>query len=446
MPKAKTHLTRLDGIAIVVGIVVGMGIFRAPSVVADAAGSPGAALALWALGGVVTLLGALAYAELAAAYPSSGGEYDILKRAYGRRVAALFGWARLSVIQPGTIAAAGFVLGDYLTPFVALGPFSTAIYAAIATLIITFINLRGLRLSAGAQTALSSFLVFCLVGLIVLGLAAPASPTPPPPAAIPPAAAIGFAMIFVLLTYGGWNEAAYLSGETRAPQSDMRVILFVGTVLVTILYLAVNAVYFRVLGFEAVAGSSVVGADLARAELGDAGAVVVTLFVIGATLSTMNGTLFTGARSAQALGRDAPALAAIGRWNHGGDNPAPAVLAQAAACFALVGLGAFGKQGFETMVAYTAPVFWLFFMLTALAAIILRLREPDAPRPFRMPLYPLPVVGFVMAAGYMLYSSVTYAGSQAFTLGAGAGLAVLALGAAYLAFTGPGARRPTPQS
>ena len=427
----KRVLSVSDGVAIVVGIVIGMGIFRAPSLVAGAAGSEGWALGLWALGGVVSLLGALTYAELASAYPNKGGEYAILARAYGKPLAFLFGWARLTVIQPGTIAAAGFVLGDYLTPLLPLGPNSNAVYAALGVGLVTFVNLRGLSLSAVAQTILATLLAVCLVALTVAGFAAPAAPaTVAGPT--PDLGAIGFAMVFVLLTYGGWNEAAYLSGEVANPQRDMTRILFFGVGAVTILYVAANAAFLHVLGAETAAKSDIVGAAAADAALGPWAALVVTAFVVTASLSTMNGTLFTGARSGYALGQDVGALGILARWDEKRASPGAAVAVQAAVALALVLLGAVTKQGFETMAAYTAPVFWAFFLLTGLAAIVLRVREPETIRPFRMPLFPLPALLFAAAALWMLWSSLTYAGSQAFNLGVQIGVGVLMLGVVLL--------------
>jgi len=187
-----------------------------------------------------------------------------------------------------------------------------------------------------------------------------------------------------------------------------------------------------VLGAGGAANTEVVGAAAAKIALGPWAAGLVTCFVGAASLTTMNGTLFTGARSGFALGRDVGFLRGLARWDESHATPRAAVLAQAGIALGLVGLGVAAKQGFETMAAYTAPVFWLFFMLTGLAAIVLRIKDPAAPRPFRMPFYPVPAVLFSAAAGAMLWSSLTYAGSQAFNLGVQIGVGVLALGAALL--------------
>lgn len=444
MSASNQRLSIPDGVALLVGIVVGMGIFKAPALVAGAAESAHAAVVFWVAGGVISLLGALTYAELSAAFPDKGGEYTFLTRAYGRRIALLFGWARLSVIQTGTIAGAGFVLGDYLSALAPMGPFSSALYAAAAVIALTFVQLLGLRMSAGAQNSLAVLILASALLLIVAGATAPAAPSAPGAASLPAPAAIGFAMIFVLLTYGGWNEAAYLSGEMRRPQRDMTVVLCLGVGLVTLLYVGLNLIYLRTLGLDGVAGSPVVGAAMAEAALGPAGALLVTAFVFAASLSTMNGTMFTGARSAFALGRDVPLLRSLARWDERRAAPWAAIVAQGAISLALIGVGASVGAGsndaFVAMVAYTAPVFWLFFLLTGLSAIVLRIRDPGAARPFRIPLYPLPPLLFCAAAGYMLWTSLAYVldvageGSPAFAVGATLGLVVLALGIVLIAF------------
>jgi amino acid transporter len=249
-------------------------------------------------------------------------------------------------------------------------------------------------------------------------------------------------LVFVLLTYGGWNEAAYLSGEVANPQRDMTRILFFGVGAVTALNIAANAAFLHVLGAEAAAKTEVVGAAVAQAALGPLAALLVTVFVAAASLSTMNGTLFTGARSGFALGRDAQLLSGLAAWDETRAAPRAAILVQSGVTLALVALGALTKQGFETMAAYTAPVFWAFFLLTGLAAIVLRLRDPQTPRPFRMPLYPLPTILFTLAGAWMLWSSLTYAGSQAFNLGVRIGVGVLALGVVVLVVETVRRRRP----
>lgn len=439
----KSTLSVIDGAAVMVGIVIGMGIFGFPALVAGAAGSAEMAMALWAAGGVISLLGALTYAELAAAYPDKGGEYAWLARAFDPKIAFVFGWARMTIIQTGTIAGGGFIIGDYLTEFAPLGAYSPAVYAAIAIIMLTFVQLRGLQVSTTAQNVLAGLLVLVLSAVVAAGFLAPAPAGFPAPGASGALdlSGVGFAMIFVLYTYGGWNEAAYLSGEMENVQRDMVRVLMLGITLVTLLYLGVNWAYLHVLGYAGVTESKAVGADLMRAAFGETGALLVTAFVLAAALSTMNGTLFTGGRSGYAVGRDFPPLAFLGRWSGEGGAPTSAILFQAAISLGLVALGAATQKGLQTMVDYTAPVFWLFFLLTGLSVIALRLRDPKAPRPFKVPLYPIAPLLFCAAAGYMLYSSVSYALTQPLGIGARVGLLVLAVGVALLLFQ---RRKPAP--
>jgi amino acid transporter len=205
-----------------------------------------------------------------------------------------------------------------------------------------------------------------------------------------------------------------------------------GLGVLTLLYLLANAAYLRALGHSGVAASEAVGADVMRHAVGGLGAAAVGLVVIIAALSSANATMITGARSNYALGRDIPLFGFLGGWYEAGSTPKAAFLLQGAIALALVGFGALARSGFEAMVAYTAPVFWLILLGTGASLIALRRRDPAAERPFRVPLYPLTPLLFCAIAGYMLYSSVAYAGRGAL-LGLAvmlAGLPLLALGRA----------------
>jgi amino acid transporter len=409
----------VDAVALVVGIVIGAGIFRAPPVVAESAGSAAWILAAWVLGGVVSLAGAMCYAELASTYPTAGGDYHFLSRALGRGVAFLFGWARLTVIPTGSLAMLAFVFGDYAGEALGVRDAGSGLAAAMVVGV-TLLNLAGLRPARGVQNALTAALVLGLVALVVTGLAVTPAPAGPPAAAPP---AFGLAMVFVLLTYGGWNEAAYVSAELRRGRRAIAAALAISLGLVTALYVLVNLAYLRGLGVDGLARSGAVAADLLGRGLGAWGGRVFALIVLAAVVTSANATLFMGSRQVWAFGRDFPLFAALGRWSGRSGAPANAILAQGAMALALVALGAASRSGFEAMVAYTAPVFWLFFLLTGLSLFVLRRRDGGAPRPFRVPLYPLTPLVFCAACAFLLWSSVTHAGP-----GAIAGLVVLATG------------------
>jgi amino acid transporter len=421
-----------DAVCLIVGTVVGVGIFRTPSLVAEHTGTTGLALAAWLLGGVISLIGALCYAELGATYPNAGGDYHFLRRAFGDWSAFLFAWARLTIIQSGAIALLAFVLGDYATELAPLGPWSSALYAALAVVVLTITNILGVREGSTTQNVLTTVEVG---GMLFIALAAVATvpAAAPAPSAAPAVAPgmFGLVMVFVLLTYGGWSEAAFLSGELRDPGRSMVRALVYSLALVTALYLFVNWAFLTTLGVAGVAGSRAVAADVGQRTFGVGGARVIAALIVVASLTSINAAIFTGARSSYAVGRDFGVLRFLGRWHAGTGTPVNALVVQGAIALALIALGARTRDGFRTMVDYTAPVFWFFLLLTTIALMVLRRRDPDRPRPFRVPLYPLTPLAFCVASGYLLYSSLDYTGR-----GALVGVAVLLVGALVLLVTG----------
>jgi amino acid transporter len=400
----KQLLSVTDGIFLTVGMIIGALIFKAPSTVAGATSGAGEFLFAWLLGGVVSLCGALVYAELASRHPDTGGEYVFLSRGLGRGVAFLFAWSRMTVIQTGAIAAVAFVFGDYASEIFSFGKHSTALWAAAAVLLLTVLNLAGTLQSKTLQKVMEIVLI---AGLVAFALAAIAIGGNPKPAAPASGGSLGFAMIFVLLAYGGWNEAAYLAGEVRDGRRNMTRILVIGVVAVTALYLLVNFAYLAVLGHGGVRDSKAVAADVMRVIAGEKGATLMALIVCVSVLTTINAAIFTGARTNYALGRDFPAFRFLGNWRERGSTPANALLIQGAIALALVGAGAATPDGFNAMVAYTSPVFWTFFLLTGLTAFVFRKKEPRTDG-FRTPFYPLVPAAFCLTCLYMLYSSVNY--------------------------------------
>jgi amino acid transporter len=300
---------------------------------------------------------------------------------------------------------------------------------------LTLINVAGIRKGALTQNWLTLLEVAGVVIVIVAGLvfAAPAAPSPAPAA---PAAAggalswggIGLAMVFVLLTFGGWNEAAYISAEVKGPRHNIARALIWSILVITVLYLLANLAMLHGLGLEGMAKSQAVAADLLERAWGPTGAALISILVAIAAVTSANATIIVGARSNYALGCDWPMLSFLGRWNGNTGTPTTALLVQAGVALALVGLGTLTAKGLETMVEFTAPVFWFFFTLAGASLIVLRYREPAAPRPFRVPLYPVLPLAFCACTAYLLYSSLAYTG-----WGARIGVAVLAVGAVLLA-------------
>jgi amino acid transporter len=406
-------LTAFDAIAMVVGIVVGIGIFTFPALVAQNAATPTHIVLLWLGGGAISLVGALCYAELASAYPNAGGEYHFVTGAFGREAGFIFAWARMTVIQTGAIALVAFIMGDYATRLYSLGPYSSSIYAGVAVMALTAANVLGTWQGKWLQNVLAVGITTLLMVAIAVGLTTATNGTmssAPPAAPSNVATTVGTAMIFILLTYGGWNEAAYLSAEVKDARRNMVRVLVMSILLITVVYVLVNLAYLRVLGVDGMrAASTTIGADLMRREFGEAGALILSVMVIIAALSTANATIFTGARTNYALGRDFPPLAFLGRWHARAEAPVNALLLQGAITLGLVVAGAFTRTGVEAMVAYLTPVFWFFMLLTALSLFVLRFRNPGRELPFRVPLYPVTPVLFVLMCLYMLNSGIDYA-------------------------------------
>jgi amino acid transporter len=240
----------------------------------------------------------------------------------------------------------------------------------------------------------------------------------------------GFAMIFVLLAYGGWNEAAYLAGEVRDARRNMTRILVWGVLAVTALYLVVNLAYLAVLGHAGIRDSKAVAADVMRVIAGEKGAIVLALIVCISVLTTMNAAIFTGARTSWAFGRDFRLLRFLGNWRETGSTPANALVLQGAITLLLVAAGAATPDGFNAMVAYTTPVFWTFMYLVATSFFLLRDRKDKAA--FSTPFYPHVPFVFCIACLYMLWSSIDYVRNPdygpKFGWAVGAGLLVMAAG------------------
>jgi APA family basic amino acid/polyamine antiporter len=438
------QLSVTDAVAIIVGIVIGAGIFRTPSLVAANTSSESMFLLAWVLGGAVSLIGALCYAELSTTFPNAGGDYHFLSLAYGKRLGFLFAWARMSIIQTGSIAVLAYIFGDHLSQVVSLGTYSSVLYAAFIVIVLTGINIAGIRMSTIAQKVFTSTEVAGALLVVVVGLfIAPASAeletlsaaavvdgtlSVEPAMAISPAppeagSFLGLAMVFVLLTFGGWNEAAYISAELKSGRRGMARVLIISIVIITVIYLLVNLAFNRALGHSAMASSDAVGVDLMKQVWGPTGVWLIGMLVAFSALTSVNATIFTGARTNYAVGRDFKIFSLLGKWNNQAAGPVNAFLVQGLISLALISLGLITRSGFETIVEYTAPVLWFFFLLVGISVFVLRKKAPDAERPFRVPLYPILPLIFCLSSGYLLYSSLMYTG-----VGALVGIGVLLVG------------------
>jgi amino acid transporter len=430
-PAACAPLGVWDALGIVVGIVVGVGVFRAPQGVFKEAGGPIAALTAWAIGGALSLAGALCFAELASVCPRSGGEYAYLTKAFGKSAGFLFAWAQLTVIRSGgAIASVAFVFAEYAASLAGLERVNTVRIAAAAILLLTGVNLLGVHPGRRTQNLLTALKVAALAGVILAGFLGPwAAPTQ---TTAPSEGSFALALVFVLYTYSGWHEAAYVTAEVRDRRRSVPLALLAGTGVVTVLYLFINAAYLAGLGFDTAAQTTTPAAELLLRALGPSGGRLMGLVVMVSALGSLNGSLFTGARIYRELGADNPLFAVLARQNSSTGTPSIALILQGAVSMGLVvafGLGSRGQDPFDALVTWTAPVFWLFFLLAGATLFVFRLQAASVRPGFSVPGYPVVPLVFCGWCAYMLYGSVAYTGPYALV-----GLGVLALGVpVYLA-------------
>ena len=428
----KPHLGLWDIISIILGIVIGAGIYETAPAIFSNVPSPAVALLLWVAGGVLTFVGGLCYAELASTYPRSGGDYVYLTKAYGRWAGFLFGWTQLAVLMTGSIAMMAYIFADYAVTLHRFGPASEFVYAAAAVAALSLANLVGLVFGRRTQNFLTGLKVLAISAIVLAGFfwgqPGAANSAPAPAAA---GGSIGLAMIFVLYTYGGWNDAALVAAEVSDNRRTLPLAFMAGTGLLMVVYLLVNGAYLNALGFEGARQSKAIAVDVLQRPLGDAGAKAIAIFVMISALGALNGMTYTGSRIYTTLGEDYPALRALSRWHPRRSVPVISLLTQTAITLfliALVGttwgrnlinalvtrigfepLDWTGHGGFNTLLRCTSPVFWVFFLMTGVSLIILRFKEPDTPRPWKVPGYPVTPIIFCAMCAYMLYSAADYA-------------------------------------
>ncbi len=389
---------------------------------------------LWVAGGLVSMVGALCYVEMATAFPDPGGDYSFLRRAYGQWVGLLFAWSRFSIMHTGWIALMAFMFADYAGAILPLGQVGRSLFAVATVAAMMGVNLlhvrRGFLMQAG------------LVGLVALGFAAvvaaaltlairgglPAA-APQVTASAPPLGKVSVALIYIFLAYGGWSDAATLSAEVRSDRRGMMIAIMGSIAVLMAIYLALNGAMIIGLGQQGLAHSTAPAADLMGRAFGEVGKRLIVVVVGVSAVASINSTLIVGARTSYAAARDTPALRAFGRWDDGRGVPARAVLAEGGFAILLVVAGSFASSGFNAMVDYMTPVYWLFIALSMGALMILRRRYPGAPRWARTPLYPLFPVSFLVIAVYMFIASLLDLG-----VGALYGAGVVAVGGVIAVF------------
>jgi amino acid transporter len=333
-----------DAVSIIVGIVVGAGIYQTAPFILFASGSGQVAMTAWAIGGLVSFVGALCYAELATTYPRDGGDIVYLSRAFGRWVGFLFGWVQLTVILTGSIGAMAFVFANYSIRLlkdgfgVEMGFYSAFALAGGAILLLTVLNVLGVVFGKVVQNVLTLAKVLGLTAIVVAGFMAPTKDAfvqhSEPFTAFPPM--IGVALVLILYTYGGWNDAAFVAAEVRNGKKNITRSLLIGIALITALYLLVNYAYISSQGYSKAAGSSQIAADVLQSGFGKGGVVLMCVLVMISALGAVNGLIFTGARVYATIGKDYSVLRWMAGWARDRATPVPALVTQGVLALGLV--------------------------------------------------------------------------------------------------------------
>jgi len=398
--------------AVMVGIIIGSGIFRQPTEIAGLMGSPWMILAMWLAGGVLSLFGAFTYSELATMYPQSGGVYVFLREGFGKPVAFIFGWTYMLITKPAAAAGIAVVFGEHVNELLKTGWDAKWVTTAILVLL-TVVNVRGVRLGtglAGVLTLIKVAAVLAIIGLGVVLLKGSAAnlqdqPTPTDPTTslpIPVWLALTPVMFKIMWTYDGWSDVGAIAGEVKDPQRELPRIYLTGTVAVTLLYVAVNAVYLYMMPLAEMAGITTVAPVVMERLLGPIGAVAVTVLILVSTLGSTHGSILTGARVTFAQARDGLLFRFLGRIHPRYETPAVALWSQLVLSITALWV----LKGFAEMADAFVFTMWIFYGLGGAAIFVLRIKRPDAPRPYRCWGYPVVPALFILVAIVMTGMSI----------------------------------------
>jgi amino acid transporter len=391
--------------AIVVGTIIGSGIFRVPGAVAADVGSVAAVAAVWIVGGVIALCGALALAELAAALPQSGGVFVYLREAYGPGVAFLFGWTML-FLAPASVAGIALVFAEYLGTLVPLSRVGVRLVAAGAILLVGAASYRSVRGAGAIQSVATAAKVVALAALVATAFllgdgSAGAFGRGAPPAADAHWGGLGLGLIGALWAYNGIQDMVSVAGEVRDPGRTLPRALLAGTAVVVTIYLAANAAYLYVLPYAALRASPLVAADAMVRAVGSAGAAVVAVMVMVSTFGALNGIALTNPRIFFAMAEAGLLFAPLARVHPRYRTPHVAV-----ASTTVLALACVWSRSFEQLTEAFVLGVWPFLALASAGVLVLRRRRPDLARPYRTPGYPVVPLLFVVGTLWVVGSAL----------------------------------------
>lgn len=431
-------LSLFDAVCIIVGTIIGAGIFKTVPEVAKNAGDFQWMIMLWVFGGVLTVIGAMCFAELTTTHSEDvGGDYVYLKKAYGRPVGFMFAWAAFWIIRPANIGAMAITFASYFDQIVPTG--HQVVYAIVPVVLLSITNLIGLRQGTWIQNVLTVAKVLGILAIVGLAFFNPVetatwkNPSPPENAA----GGWLLAMVLIMFTFGGWNDISFVAAEIKQPGRNLFRSLIFGSLIVTAVYIAMSFAAVAALGFESLVEAKAYAVDVVRSSLGDGNAWaaqsarLVAALVCVSCLGAINGIMLTSPRIYYAAGRDYQALDQLGRWDARRDQPWQATVAQAVVTVLLFSLCFRYENPFSVIVQVSAPVFWSFLGVTGLALIVLRYKNRSGVEPefaYRVPFYPLPPIVLAIVCFAMTYSSISWVIKQEFWVSGGLVAGLMAVG------------------
>lgn len=405
----KRDLGFWDSIALVIGSVVGVGIFRTPSVVCGYLSDPGWVLAAWLVGGVIAFLGTLCYSELASSFPETGGSYVYLKYGYGDWAGFLFGWSEFALMRAASIASVSYAFGEYFSNLVTSPAGTEKIFAMAAIGVLTGINIAGLHYGKWLQNVVSLGKGFALTGLILLGVTLgkgsfenfqSAFPAPQGEGFL---SAFGLALVPILWTYGGWHESTFVAGEFKRTDTDLPFSLLWACGLVAFFYLIVNTVYLYLFPTTEIASRNLIAGDVMETLFGPAGEGVITAVILVCIFGVLNTVILAGGRIPYAVAQDHSILKWFGHVSPKFKTPSRSLLVNAGLAMVLVGWGTFRQLLF-----LSAAAVWFFFSAVGIAVFLTRRKFGGKKRPFSMWGYPWTAILFTAAAFWIFLNTAIF--------------------------------------
>ena len=413
--KPRRQLGLFDAVMIVMGGIVGAGIFANPSEVAHRVHTPFLILGVWVLGGFIAMCGAFIWAELATRLPATGGQYLYLREAYHPSVAFMYGWGLLLVTQTGGMAAVAVIFSSYFRALTAVA-WNDSTIAAVVLLILTGINCLGARAGSNVQSALMLLKIGAIAALVILGFALGGGSLKSGPLVAQPASfgllrSIGAAMVPIAFTYGGWQTATFVAGEMRDARRDLSRGLLLGVAAVVGLYLAVNLACLRVLGPAGLDATTTPASDVMRIALGERGAQWIAVGIAVSTLGFLSQSMLTAPRVYYAMARDGLFFESVGKLSRRSRAPVVAIVLQGLAAIAIACSGTYGE-----ILNFAVTVDFIFFGMTAASLFILRRRQAGSESGiYRAPGHPITTILFVLSCAGIVGSAIVAAPANSAT-------------------------------